>query len=691
MKQSWVNVAFICDSGYVIPTVVAMHSLILNKNINTNYHIHLIETDLDQSAITLFKELECDDVRIHIVHASVDSLKKLHTFDSHSHCVATVAALLKFYLPTLLPECEKVLYLDGDILVLKDLFDLYSYDFSLNHELACAVIDSGSIYYKHKYVQQVQHYFNSGVMLLNLARMRNESISEVLVQKKQELNDSSLMDQNVFNLVFDGQVHLLSIQYNVLLVNLIRAKKKYKLEDINVTYGSNYSSLGEIIEFASIVHFSSKDKPWKYQDVPWADEWYHYFQGSPVGDKVLERKCLEDENLQNEVAGEHGTSRLKGHTPKVSIVMPVYNVESYLEESLQSILSQTFQDIEIICVNDGSTDRSEAILKSIAKKDLRVIVINQSNQGQSAARNVGVKTAHGKYIYFMDSDDKLEENAIEILYREAEKEELDLLLFDGTSFYETSELEKQFPQYKTYYKRTYKYKKVRLGCDLYVEMVRNGDFKVSPCLQFFNRDFLLRNNICYKNGIIHEDNLFAFISILQANRAAHIPDVLFIRRVHESSTMTTEVGFKNFKGYFICAILMMQFLSNRSFKSAVVLAASQQISSYIKTARNIYMQLTRKERAEIHDLSEVEKLYFQKLVQDAINPTAYVERNSGNTEAIYQELQFYKKELENVKKSFSFRIGRFITFIPRKIRGTIRCYREHGLMYTLHCIFYGSP
>lgn len=124
-----------------------------------------------------------------------------------------------------------------------------------------------------------------------------------------------------------------------------------------------------------------------------------------------------------------------------------------------------------------------------SKKDLRVIIINQSNQGQSAARNVGIKTAHGKYIYFMDSDDKLERNAIETLYWEAEKEKLDLLLFDGTSFYETSELEKKFPQYKTYYKRTYRYKKVRLGCDLYVEMVRNGDFKVSPCLQFFNRDF----------------------------------------------------------------------------------------------------------------------------------------------------------------------------------------------------------
>ncbi len=94
----------------------------------------------------------------------------------------------------------------------------------------------------------------------------------------------------MFNLVFDGQVHLLSIQYNVLLVNLIRAKAKYKLEDINATYGSNYSSLGEIIQSAYVVHFSSKDKPWKYQDASWADEWYQYFQGSPVGNRVLERR-----------------------------------------------------------------------------------------------------------------------------------------------------------------------------------------------------------------------------------------------------------------------------------------------------------------------------------------------------------------------------------------------------------------
>lgn len=102
MKQNGVNVAFICDSDYIIPIVMAIHSLILNKNIDMNYDVHLIETDLDQSDITLFKERECDGVRIHIIHASVDSLKSLHTFDNNSHCVATVAALLKFYLPIIL-------------------------------------------------------------------------------------------------------------------------------------------------------------------------------------------------------------------------------------------------------------------------------------------------------------------------------------------------------------------------------------------------------------------------------------------------------------------------------------------------------------------------------------------------------------------------------------------------------------
>ena len=90
--------------------------------------------------------------------------------------------------------------------------------------------------------------------------------------------------------------------------------------------------------------------------------------------------------------------------PKVSIIIPVYNVEDYLDEAMQSLLTQSFSDFEIIAVNDGSTDGSLSILERYASKDKRITVISQSNQGQSAARNVALRHSSGNYIYFMDSD-----------------------------------------------------------------------------------------------------------------------------------------------------------------------------------------------------------------------------------------------------------------------------------------------
>ena len=98
---------------------------------------------------------------------------------------------------------------------------------------------------------------------------------------------------------------------------------------------------------------------------------------------------------------------------KISVIIPVYNVENYLEESLDSIINQTFTDLEIICVNDGSTDNSPSILNNYANKDSRINIINQENKGLSAARNSGLDVATGDYIYFFDSDDILELTALE--------------------------------------------------------------------------------------------------------------------------------------------------------------------------------------------------------------------------------------------------------------------------------------
>lgn len=101
----------------------------------------------------------------------------------------------------------------------------------------------------------------------------------------------------------------------------------------------------------------------------------------------------------------------------ISVVMPVYNTSGYLVSSIESVLNQTFQDFELICVDDGSTDDSPLILAQYVSKDKRIKVITQQNQGQSAARNCGLDCAKGDYIFFLDSDDKLHEKALEMFYK----------------------------------------------------------------------------------------------------------------------------------------------------------------------------------------------------------------------------------------------------------------------------------
>ena len=108
-------------------------------------------------------------------------------------------------------------------------------------------------------------------------------------------------------------------------------------------------------------------------------------------------------------------------TPKVSVIIPVYNVEQYLRECLDSVVNQTLKDIEIICVNDGSTDNSLVILEEYAAKDERIKIVNKENGGLSSARNCAIPLARGEYIGFVDSDDWIDLDFYEKLYNTAKK------------------------------------------------------------------------------------------------------------------------------------------------------------------------------------------------------------------------------------------------------------------------------
>ena len=147
---------------------------------------------------------------------------------------------------------------------------------------------------------------------------------------------------------------------------------------------------------------------------------------------------------------------------KVSVIIPIYNVEKYLQQAIESITSQTLKEIEIIAINDGSTDSSLDILTEQAKKDNRIRVISTNNNGLSITRNLGMYMASGEYIYFFDSDDILEKDTLENCYLKCESQNLDFVFFDADCF--TDSMEKD---YTFNYQRTDKYEdKVYSGIEI---------------------------------------------------------------------------------------------------------------------------------------------------------------------------------------------------------------------------------
>lgn len=244
---------------------------------------------------------------------------------------------------------------------------------------------------------------------------------------------------------------------------------------------------------------------------------------------------------------------------KVSLIIPVYNTEAYLKECLDSALAQEMDDMEIICVNDGSTDSSKSILDEYAMLDSRVVVITQENQGLSGARNTGMKHAKGKYICFLDSDDMLAYNALPQLYKMAEEKKLEILCFDAMCFYENDQLKKN--EYKDeYYTRKKSYKEAKSGKELFCQMIEEDDFCDAACLLFIRREWIERENICFYPRLIHEDCLFTFQCLMKVNRIEHIKEAYLKYRVRSNSIMTSKASYASMKGRIFCYTKIMEYL-----------------------------------------------------------------------------------------------------------------------------------
>lgn len=225
---------------------------------------------------------------------------------------------------------------------------------------------------------------------------------------------------------------------------------------------------------------------------------------------------------------------------EISIVIPVYNVEPYLRECLDSVLAQSFRDLEIICVDDGSTDGSSAILDDYARRDARIRIICQANGGLSAARNTGMDAAAGKYLYFLDSDDMIAQNAMERLHDVAEERDVDQILF-GTELVLDSDLisRADLDRMVRYYAVPEELANQPTdGADLFSRLIERDAFFASVPLRFFLRESI-PSWLRFPPGLLHEDNYFSPLALLQAHNAIAIPDQFYRRRIRQGSITTS--------------------------------------------------------------------------------------------------------------------------------------------------------
>ncbi|MDO8870931.1 MAG: glycosyltransferase [Methanobacteriaceae archaeon] len=327
---------------------------------------------------------------------------------------------------------------------------------------------------------------------------------------------------------------------------------------------------------------------------------------------------------------------------KISIIIPVYNVEKYLEQCLESVINQTMTEIEIICVNDGSKDKSPQILEEFAQKDERIKVIHKENGGIASARNEGLKYVTGEYIGFVDSDDWIEPHMYETLYNNAKSNDCDMVMCSAHRFDEvTQELLYDLPYFTLeFFNESFN--------DVVFNYQATGNFlfkiNVTPWNKVYKASFLKENKIKFPEGLDFEDNTFFYESYLKANKVSLVRDHLYFYRINRRGSFIATgnkrffdvIPIQNLNEKLVreyCPVSLDSFLN---FKIEQFISRCNQVDEEYKQE---FLEIIKE------DLSKTDIDDFKKL-----NETNQVIFNNLMKSNTYKEYELYEKISEMQKE-----------------------------------------
>lgn len=317
----------------------------------------------------------------------------------------------------------------------------------------------------------------------------------------------------------------------------------------------------------------------------------------------------------------------------VSVIIPVYNNQTFIYDCLQSVINQSLKNIEIICVNDGSTDLTLSILNDFSKKDSRIIVLNQNNNGPGFSRNRAARIANGKYLYFMDSDDTIDVDCLERLFLVSEKYNSDICLV-GVNAYD--EISKSYVSYLNFSTKKYKKDTLIKKNSLHKELF----YKFAPFFLFYRKDFFINNNLSFNEKyLLGEDVLCSLRAKIEANIFAVCNADLYHYRVNTNSSITSNINNKKIDDLFSYFIDMHNYLVNKNlwsnYKQYYFDYISEAIKSYLPVSNKkyVYNKIVKfnsellKSTNEVHFSSDLNKI-SSELINLSKNSFLYIKSNN---------------------------------------------------------------
>ena len=228
--------------------------------------------------------------------------------------------------------------------------------------------------------------------------------------------------------------------------------------------------------------------------------------------------------------------------PTLSIIIPVYKVEDYLERCVLSVLNQSYRDIEVVLVDDGSPDKCPQICDELAARDARVKVVHKKNGGLASARNEGIRNASGKYLAFLDSDDQWNTNLLEGVMRAVTNSSADMVLFDTISTYADGHMMKR--ESHGVFEGAPKELDIK---DYYAAIIAAGDFHESACTKIFSRDFIVGNDLFFFLGITGEDSEWMFRVLRHVKKVLILDTELFLCTCQREGSIQNSIKAKNIR------------------------------------------------------------------------------------------------------------------------------------------------